>query len=481
MSHYRPFLYRFLVLFALISIGFSVKVHAQRDLLITQAGEEIRCRILDETPTRFIYAYVDKRDKVLRNEIFKNLVTSFKYNFYDTDLVKSDKLPGNSKREGGKAERVDTRKESSKSSKKQKKADRAEKKEKLKEESSEEEVKVASKPEAEAVKKVEAPLNAEKSNPKADIKEEVEKPANEIEVVVSPEVAKNLTDEKPVEEPTKKELKKEERAAKKEKSIDELSKKDKRELDKEAKRLAKEAKKKESSIENAELLAAPEQENEFKNYLKFRVGVKGGISNIINNSLETNNAYDLYREKLNKGWTFGADAAYFITEGIGIGGMFTNFMSKNSAEGLTYPNLVSQVNVDNGSLSTNISNKFAGPVLYLRKAIDFKTFVVLGLSPGMNFYSEKGNYNGENFDFKAKQFGGAATLGLDFLLGNDIIGRDIILSLEAGYNYSRFNEMDYGSIRGLETLASPLVMDRLDFSIGLRFMRFPKYLKSNSF
>jgi hypothetical protein len=263
-----------------------------------------------------------------------------------------------------------------------------------------------------------------------------------------------------------------------------LSKKQERELVKEAKRIAKEEKKeekKESPIQNAELLAAPEQDNEFKNFLKFRVGVKGGISNIINNSFETNNAYDLYREKLNKGWVFGADAAYFITEGIGLGGMFTNFMSKNSAEGLTYPNLVSQVSVDNGSLATNISNKYVGPVLYLRKAIDFKTFVVLGLSSGMNFYNEKGNYNGENFNFKARQFGGAATLGLDFLLGNDIIGRDIILSLEAGYNYSRFNEMDYGSTRGLETLSSPLVMDRLDFAIGLRFMRFPKYLKLSSY
>jgi hypothetical protein len=64
----------------------SAQAYAQRDLIITQAGEEIRCKILDETPTRFIYAYLGPKKKVLRNEIFKNLVTSFKYNHYDNDI-----------------------------------------------------------------------------------------------------------------------------------------------------------------------------------------------------------------------------------------------------------------------------------------------------------------------------------------------------------------------------------------------------------
>lgn len=75
--------------------GFSVsQSFGQRDQITTQAGEKIRCRILDETPNRFVYAYLSPSGKVLRNEIFKNLVIDFKYNFYSSDIVtKGNKMP----------------------------------------------------------------------------------------------------------------------------------------------------------------------------------------------------------------------------------------------------------------------------------------------------------------------------------------------------------------------------------------------------
>ena len=96
--------------------GFSItQSFAQRDQITTQAGEKIRCRILDETPNRFIYAYLSPAGKVLRNEIFKNLVSEFKYNFYLSDIVtKGNKLPeglGGAREENTNAPtRVDTRK-----------------------------------------------------------------------------------------------------------------------------------------------------------------------------------------------------------------------------------------------------------------------------------------------------------------------------------------------------------------------------------
>jgi hypothetical protein len=463
-------LFRITLISVMLFLAFSYKASAQRDLLITQAGEEIRCRILDETPTRFIYAYIGKGDKVLRNEIFKNLVTSFKYNYYDTDIVKASLLPGDSKSGNSGVKRVDTRKTQSREKRTSKKQ-RAKNSNELEAQKSETISSGRSVPTNNTVEekgkdvqkdKVRISENLSNSNVAQNDKESV--------ATIEQKLEKVELDGKGIETDI-------------ESSIDKLSKKQKRELDKEAKKLAKNEKKiaseSEVKLENEELLKEEVAVNEYKNYLKFRIGVKGGISNIINNALETNNAYDLYREKLNKGWTFGADAAYFITEGFGIGAMFTNYMTSHSAEGLTYPNLLTETIIDNGSIDTQISNKYVGPVLYFRKGIDFKTFVVLGISPGMNFYKETGNYNGENFEFNTKQFGGAATLGLDFLLGNDLIGRDIILSLEAGYNYARFNDMNYGGTRGNVTFDNPLVMDRLDFSIGLRFLRFPRYLKLN--
>jgi hypothetical protein len=64
-------------------------------------------------------------------------------------------------------------------------------------------------------------------------------------------------------------------------------------------------------------------------------------------------------------------------------------------------------------------------------------------------------------------------------LGNDITGRDVIISLEAGYNYGKMKMLNYGS--GAVTLDKPLDLSRVDFTIGLRFARYPKYLKLNSY
>lgn len=84
------FLFKVTVILLLLVVG--NKSFAQKDLIITQTGEEIRCKILDETPTRFVYAYLGTKNKVLRNEIFKNLVSSFKYGYYPSDILKNDKI-----------------------------------------------------------------------------------------------------------------------------------------------------------------------------------------------------------------------------------------------------------------------------------------------------------------------------------------------------------------------------------------------------
>ncbi|MGL4630053.1 MAG: hypothetical protein ACRCVT_02510, partial [Leadbetterella sp.] len=83
----------FKLLFALLSItiGISISSYGQKDLIVTQSGEEIRCRILDESTTRFKYAYLGPNNKVMYNEIFKNLVASFKFNYYSEDLLQASK------------------------------------------------------------------------------------------------------------------------------------------------------------------------------------------------------------------------------------------------------------------------------------------------------------------------------------------------------------------------------------------------------
>lgn len=366
----------FLVLFFSTSESFG-----QRDQITTQAGEKIRCRILDETATRFVYAYIAPNGKVLRNEIFKNLVTDFKYDFYPDDIItKGNKI----------VSKPNTTKEPTTGNNTTK---------------------------TQQTDKTATNKNENSANPKSGEKLEAKQ-------------------QKPQKEAVAKEEK------------------------------------------TAAPMAEPKTKSEYDDYLKFRVGVRGGFGNMLT-KLNTEDQFGLYQEKLLRGWTWGADFAYFPTDNFGFGVMFNNFQSKNSADNINFQYIENGELVNaSGSLSNKRSTKFVGPVAYFRKSIDFKTMVILGLAPGAYFYNDKGSYKGITIPYKGWNWGGAATLGIDFLLGNDITGRDIILSLEAGYNYGKISSMDFSDGKGPVKLVNAVDLSRLDFTVGLRFMRYPRYFKN---
>jgi hypothetical protein len=453
-------LFRVIVVFALMVIG--AKTYAQKDLIVTQAGEEIRCKILDETPTRFVYAYLGPKNKILRNEIFKNLVSSFKYSYYPTDVLQNDKLiektkTGQSNRAvplkpavaEEKPTNVDVKKTDTKKNDVSTPANTTKKETsnntttKIGSEATKSSLDKSHAANANEVKK--EPSSSAKTDPEP-MKSSLDKP-NKADISEPKKTEANnntpLTDEKPILSPKsdKKEEKKQD--AKKEK-------------------------------EEVSPLADAEPVSEFKNYLKYRIGAKGGLGNIIAPNSDTS-PYGLYKEKLLRGWMFGVDAAYFFKDNIGIGATYTNYQARNSSTSLDYPDLFSQEPIKGGQLSNKISHKFVGPTFLFRKNIDYKTFAILTLSPGMHLYTDKGLTNNAAFNFKGQAYGAAATLGLDFLLGNDIFGRDIVLSLEGGYNYGQITTID-NKVEKI-TLPTPINLNRLDFTIGLRFTRFPMYLR----
>ncbi len=420
------------VIVLFLVFGFSIsQTFGQRDQITTQAGEKIRCRILDETPSRFVYAYLSPSGKVLRNEIFKNLVSEFKYNFYPSDIVtKGNKMPdglGGAREENTAAtQRVDTRKsEPTKAKSEPKKNDK-------KNEVSETEGKsVAKEPSS---------------------KKEAEKVEKTTETAKKDEKSTTLANDKKV---TPK--KAEETKPKKDEVV---------------------AKKEEKAVAP---MVAPKADNEFSNFLKWRVGGKGGFGNMLAKiPTENADAYTLYQEKLLRGFTWGLDAAYFPGDNVGFGLMFNNFQSSNKADNIAYRNEILNT-LETGDITNKRSIKYVGPVFYYRKNIDFKTMVVLGLSPGAYFYKDKGSYDGASYTFKGMDFGASATLGIDFLLGNDITGRDIILSLEAGYSYGKLRAMDFVGNGQAVNLATPIDLSRLDFTVGLRFTRYPKYFRLTSY
>jgi hypothetical protein len=404
-----------IIIVLFLVFGFSIsQSFGQRDQITTQAGEKIRCRILDETSNRFVYAYLSPSGKVLRNEIFKNLISEFKYNFYSSDIVtKGNKLPdglgGEREKNAVVKQQVDTNKSE--------------------------------------------PI-LEKTEPKKSDKK------NEIAVIEEKSIAK--------ESLFKKESAKVEKATEKTKQEEKSTT---------STNVKKETSKKEEKVLTP--MAAPKVDNDFTNFIKWRLGAKGGLGNMLA-KIPTTNAYGLYQEKLLRGYTWGADIAYFPVDNVGFGLMFNNFQAKNKANNIVFNNEILN-KPDMGSISNIRSIKYIGPVFFYRKNVDFKTMVVLGLSPGAYFYKDKGSYNTANYTFKGMDFGASATLGIDFLLGNDITGRDIILSLEAGYSYGKMRAIDFGAGGGSVNLATPIDLSRLDFTVGLRFTRYPNYFKSTSY
>ena len=409
-------------------LGFSItQAVAQRDQIITQAGEKIRCRILDETPNRFIFAYLSPSGKVLRNEIFKNLVSEFKYNFYSNDIVTTGKkipegLGGVREENTNALAKTDTRngeQPSKKSNNDEYRVDES----KNKATKSDEKVGQSS-----AKEKTVAKNGKETKGTLTKAGETDEKVASK-----TLEIAKKAPENrKPIDK------------VKEEKAVTPMNPKN--------------------------------DNNEYDNYLKWRIGVRGGFGNMLA-QIETTDEFSLYQEKLLRGWIWGADASYFLGDNFGLGLMFNNFQSQNKAENIDYKNLILKENVVKGSLSNKRSTKFVGPAVYFRRNIDFKTMVVLGLAPGAYLYTDKGTYNASAYKFKGLDFGAAATLGVDFLLGNDITGRDIILSLEAGYNYGKMRALDFGNGGGAVNLSTPINLSRVDFTVGLRFTRYPKYFR----
>ncbi|MBA4850845.1 hypothetical protein [Emticicia sp. BO119] len=401
------FLRKLTIVFFLVS-AFSIgHSFAQRDQITTQAGEKIRCRILDETPTRFIYAYIAPNGKVLRNEIFKNLVTDFKYNFYEEDLVtKGNKIASKS---------------------------------------------VSSKEPSNASPKNTDNQKTTKEKTDTDKKTVPDNKVTDNKLNSQKETIENKEKEQPKSETTipKSTPKKQEK---------------------------KTVAKKEEKTETP--LATKKAKSEYDDYLKFRIGVRGGFGNMLA-KLNSEDEFGLYQEKLLRGWTWGADFAYFPKDNFGFGVMFNNFQSKNSAENINFRFIENGLPKDtSGSITNKRLAKFVGPVFYFRKNIDFKTMVILGLSPGAYFYNDKGTYNGVTIPYKGWDYGGAATLGIDFLLGNDITGRDIILSLEAGYNYGKIRSMNFNDGNGTVKLANPVDLSRVDFTVGLRFTRYPRYFRN---
>lgn len=420
---------RIIIFLGLVLCGFAT--YGQRDLIITQAGKEIRCKILQESSMRFSYAYINEKGAVSKTEIFKTLISSFKYDYYPEDVLPNEKLF-----QAQKITKIEEKQES-KSTKKSDKRSKSEELAKNKELNQKETNTIV---ESKKPDKVPSPVPVESKKGKPEVSDrnvtnngknkgskriEIEKVEESDSTLLQPD-AKVAEEIKPVEElPTEKPKK--------------------------------------------------EPKSEFKNYLKYRIGIKGGLANILSDNTDKTD-YGLYQEKLNRGWVYGVDASYFLNDYIGLGVVFNSFQARNKNSWFNFPRAVGG-DWRNGSLENKVAHRYVGPMILGRIPLDFKTFITATAGGGYYFYSDRRTEDELSYHIKGKTMGVATTLGLDFLIGDDEFGRDIILSFECGYNYGKLKKVNYGDSIGEQTLPNPIDLSRLDFTIGIRFTRFPRYFR----
>jgi hypothetical protein len=72
----------------LVFMFISNKVMAQKDAIIKKDSAEIRCKILKENHTKYTYAVVNSKNRVLKASILKSIVQRIQYDKYDLNLVK---------------------------------------------------------------------------------------------------------------------------------------------------------------------------------------------------------------------------------------------------------------------------------------------------------------------------------------------------------------------------------------------------------
>jgi len=470
-------------IFTILLLLIAFKATAQRDLIITQAGEQIRCRIVDESSMRFSYVYVNEKGKPVKTEIFKTLISSFKYNYFPGDLPAAKKMPPanasvvkNSPPEGKKeavgASKNPGDKEAAMTGDREKVVSGSagnEKKDKRVQGTATVEKVVSNSTGSEKKDKpVQGAATAEKAVNSTPGNEKKDKPAQE---AGNPgKVAKNSSGEAHLPVTLKPEGPAPDKVADSKTGAGNTAKKPSgAEVvagTGDSTRLAGE--------EGSEYVSPLKGKTEFTNYLKYRIGFKGGLGNIIDDNTDKS-PFGLYNEKLRRGWVYGVDAAVFLNDHFGIGITYQSFQSQNKNA-----NLNSAIVMGSGeefmirSLESKVNHKFVGPTLLGRIGMDYKTFIVATVSPGYYFYSDKGIVNQMNYEYKGGAWGGAATLGIDFLIGNNETGRDVIVSFECGYNYGQLKSLS-PETNGWHKL--PILLNRLDFAVGLRFTRFPRYLR----
>lgn len=189
--------------------------------------------------------------------------------------------------------------------------------------------------------------------------------------------------------------------------------------------------------------------------LRFALG--GGYSyHTILTIPDGDEAYKSHKRNLRNGLNFQLEASYFFTSYLGAGAKFVRFQTKSSIEnyGKDFT----------GTLSDDIAVSYIGPMVSFRYLFNKNKHALIGnVSAGyLRFYN--------NFSYSKETLFTGNTIGYVFDLGYDIaIYKKWSVGIQFSFLMGTVSEMSKTTGSGTETIASNKNLNRLDFSIGLRF------------
>ena len=208
----------------------------------------------------------------------------------------------------------------------------------------------------------------------------------------------------------------------------------------------------------------------YENYQHFRLAVNGGYSYLTAKVGESvPGDFKDYIKELKSGYHLGGDLTYFFTEPLGFGIKYYLFKSSNSLDNIYRED--SDGNRTYGKMSDDLTISFIGPTFSTRLLNHNKNKAfIMNVSLGYMGYS-----NDKIIIDKYKMTG--STMGLSFDIGYDIALSE---NLSLGFHISSLTGtlFEYVWNDGGRTETIKLEkgeyesLNRIDFSVGLRFGKF---------
>jgi len=205
------------------------------------------------------------------------------------------------------------------------------------------------------------------------------------------------------------------------------------------------------------------------NYQKIRFAVNGGFSYQTARISESVPAdFEEYIRDLKSGFHLGADFTFFFNESVGIGLKANLFKTKNSLDGFYISDNMG--NVITGTLSDDIAITFIGPS-FTARTYNFNKKNALNMTIAAGYMGYRDN---QVVIESQKLTGSSVGMGLD--IGYDIgISENMAIGFQVSYmigvltsiNIERNNVVEKIDLEEGEYES----MNRLDLSIGLRFIK----------